>query len=764
MPAPPPADLQENPYLPAGPPPLLMEEFQGINTSTTRAGVDAKQCYWIDGFYPIDRRNLRTMWGVGPALYTATGGLTIVMYAFANIGALPYAIVFLSDGSVVAVRTDTGAVTTIMTAGTILSPSIQTIGVSQWGRQYVIIVSGQANGYWLWDGSLLYGAGTLAPGVTLTNVGSSYVTAPGVLASGGSGSGARFVATIANGVVTGVSMGSPGSGYQAGESVSLVFSGGNSTGSGGSVTAALSLASGSGASLTAVLVPFGNTFTISQISVVAGGSGYSQFAAATLTDAPSNTHVQGGQIGVVLTISGGVITAAVPSYQSGITATYRFSTPVPTVAVNDTGLYYVSSTSIVAPGAGYSGGVRLVATGGGTPTAQATFRAQVNAGGSITSVQITNPGVYGSNVAPTITISDTFTIATGTIQLMPFGIQGTAVQPYAGRVWVVNGASGFFTAPGSVSDFATSDGGGNFISSDSFLRVFYSQLIQTNGFLYLLGDSSLNYISGVQTSGIPPTTTYSNQNADPQVGTPYASTGDLFGRNIVFANSFGVHASYGGAVSKISEALDGVWGSVANFGGLQLSAANATIFGKRVWCVLSQIVDPVSGATVNKLFLWDGKKWWASAQDVSLTFIQHQEINSVFTAWGTDGTRLYPLFQTPTSGFTKTVQSRLWDEPGGYLLQKTPTRFWALAQYYSTVSTNLTVNFDNEQNAYPYAAPTGSARVTITGPSGAGYFVTPLQAVGQAGVLAGMTIQTTAADMALISAMLGGFAVSQYRG
>jgi hypothetical protein len=294
--------------------------------------------------------------------------------------------------------------------------------------------------------------------------------------------------------------------------------------------------------------------------------------------------------------------------------------------------------------------------------------------------------------------------------------------------------------------------------------VFYSQLIQTNGFLYLLGDSSLNYISGVTVSGTPPTTSYSNQNADPQVGTPYASTGDLFGRNIVFANSFGVHVSYGAAVTKISKALDGVWNTVANFGGLQLSAANATVFGKRVWCCLSQIVDPVSGSTVNKLFLWDGEKWFTTPQDVTLTFIQHQEINSVFTAWGTDGTHLYPLFQTPTSGFTKTVQSRLWDAPGGILMQKTPTRFWALANYYSTVSPNLVVNFDTEANAYPYAAPTGNAHITIVGPSGAGYFATPPQAVGQAGVVNGITLQTAAADMSLVYAAVGGFAVSQYRG
>jgi len=61
----------QNPYLPSGPPePLLFEEFQGINTATTRPGVDDKQMFWCDGFIPLGpRRYLRTLYGVGPALY-----------------------------------------------------------------------------------------------------------------------------------------------------------------------------------------------------------------------------------------------------------------------------------------------------------------------------------------------------------------------------------------------------------------------------------------------------------------------------------------------------------------------------------------------------------------------------------------------------------------------------------------------------------------------------------------------------------------------
>ena len=47
----------------------------------------------------------------------------------------------------------------------------------------------------------------------------------------------------------------------------------------------------------------------------------------------------------------------------------------------------------------------------------------------------------------------------------------------------------------------------------------------------------------------------------------------MFSRNILFANDFGVQVSYGGAVNKISENLDGVYNSIPGFGGFTPSAS-----------------------------------------------------------------------------------------------------------------------------------------------------------------------------------------------
>lgn len=582
----PPPSEQPNAYAPAGPGPLLCEEFEGINTTTTRPGVGDKQLYWSDGFIPLSRRNLRTLYGIGSSLWTPASGV-IAFFDFANIGSTPYMIGFLSDGSVWAVNTNTKVAAIIAPIGTIQNPSVLNIGFSQYGSQYVLISSLQNNGYFIWDGTILYQAGSLAPQVTITDNGTGYTSAPSVSASGGSGSGATFLASIANGLVTQIIITNPGSGWLAGDTVTLSISGG-------------------------------------------GGSS-----------------------------------------------------------------------------------------------------------------------------------------ATATVTLMPYAVSGSSIETYSGRVWVAEGPLLQFTAPGSTSNFAASAGGGSVTSSDSFLRVQYTSLIQTNGFLYLIADSSINYISGVNTSGSF-ITTFTNQNADPETGTVWPGTVDVFGRNIVFANAFGAHVSYGAAVTKISEALDGVYNTSNNFAGLIPSAAKAIIFGKKVWMLLLPIIDPVSGQQVNKLFMWNGKIWWSSPQDIPLRYIQHQEINSVLTAYGTDGLSVYPLFNQPSIAFTKTVQSRLWDAPGGYQFGKSTNRFWMLTQYYSSLSPNLTVSIDNEEGESTQAVSVGPPVMNWTTTGGetmnwttaggqpmvwtaTGISVSEPQAVAQNGTLLGITVETQAADMAIIS-------------
>src|SRR6266568_8047854 len=144
---------QENAFAPSSTEPLICEGFAGINTATSRAGVDDKQMWWSDGWMPLAPRRLRTLPDVGTALWTRPGSASIVFFKWVNIGTMSVAIVFLADGSIYQVTAVTGTQTLIATAGTILDPAIQNVGVSQWSNQWIIIVANQTNGYWLWDGT-----------------------------------------------------------------------------------------------------------------------------------------------------------------------------------------------------------------------------------------------------------------------------------------------------------------------------------------------------------------------------------------------------------------------------------------------------------------------------------------------------------------------------------------------------------------------------------------------------------------------------------
>src|SRR5882762_505724 len=122
--APAPAQEQQSPYLPKGPvDPLIFEEFEGVNTATTRPGVDDKEAAWLDGFMPLGpRRNLRTMYGLGPVLFTTPGPL-VSFFDFGNIGSTPLSLIVLNDGSIYTVNTIGGTASQIAPPGTIENPS-----------------------------------------------------------------------------------------------------------------------------------------------------------------------------------------------------------------------------------------------------------------------------------------------------------------------------------------------------------------------------------------------------------------------------------------------------------------------------------------------------------------------------------------------------------------------------------------------------------------------------------------------------------------
>lgn len=393
----------------------------------------------------------------------------------------------------------------------------------------------------------------------------------------------------------------------------------------------------------------------------------------------------------------------------------------------------------------------------------------VVAGMLITGTNIPANTTILSLTATTFTISNAATgtsAGTFTVQwAMPNGIQGTSVEIFQSRTWVDNNQTKFFSAPANGANFAGAQGGGAITASDNFLRVRFVLSKQASSFLYSFGDSSINVISNVQSTGSPIVTTFNNQNVDPQVGTPWQGTCHAFGRGLVFANPAGVYALYGGAAEKVSGALDGIF-ATADFS-FTPTGGVALIFGIKVYALLMKATDYLGTSRV-MLFVWDGQKWFVASQDNALTYIESQEINSTLTLWGTDGTKLFRCFTTASATLKKTFQTKYFEQ-SSYIVIKQLMRLFALGQSNLSGGFSLsgTIDIINDQATLnvpiSIASPAqaiiwlNNSAGVITWKNNSGQTITfvtvGLRLLGQdaavSGELIGLTLTATSADYTL---------------
>lgn len=361
---------------------------------------------------------------------------------------------------------------------------------------------------------------------------------------------------------------------------------------------------------------------------------------------------------------------------------------------------------------------------------------------------------------------------------MPTGVSGTSIETYQNRAWVTNGALFYTSAPGNGANFSGPSGGVTTPSTDSFLKREYTVVRQSNGFLYLFGDSSINVISNVQSSGTPLTTTFNNQNVDPQTGTPWHNSVQAFGRGLIFANPSGVYALFGGAAEKVSADLDGFFAAaqttLAQATSIsQPSSAVAIINGVRCYMLTLPVNDPFTGNVRTVACIWNGKKWFLGSQDLPLTFIATQEINSAMTAWGTDGNSLFSLFTRPTTTLKKIIQSKLW-QGERFDIIKQVTRLFAMIQDnggsgYSLTGT-LDLQLETGGNSKAITLTSASNRLIFTNATGGiiqfqnasgqniFFTIAGLTLKGQdaacIGNLVGLTLQSTSQDFTVIELML----------
>lgn len=564
--------------------------------------------------------------------------------------------------------------------------------------------------------------------INVTNGGINYTNAT-VAITGGGGTGAIAVANINGGVITSIDISDGGSGFTSAPTVTIT---GN----------------GTGATATATV----NNGQIIGINITANGSGYTSAPSITITDGGPGTGatavatLQSTQIGGVTVVDpgSGFFTNPLIQFEGGGgqnaagyvrlngTSVQRIDvvtpgsgyTNIPTVfelpgsggnnsvrrSANLNGTGGVSSISVTNGGSGYQTppNFAILNAKGDTTGNGATVQSILNPV-PINHVVMSNNGVHYTDAPAVIVEPGANNAAYATIEMMPFGLSGKVIETYLQRVWIANPAPSQFdtlppqgdfavTAPGSLTDVATSDGGVLFTNADGFLQRQYVGCKQSNGYLYFVGDGSVSVVSGVQTSaaGSPPvtTTTFNYQTVDPQVGGAWRDAIQDFGRNILIANQTGVFALIGGSASKVSDKMDDVFlkAEFPPVSAITPSAAIAHIYNVKHYLMLTTVQDPDTFQYRTVMLTWNGREWSITSQSPNLTFIGPQKRGSKFYAWGTDGTNLYPLFSTP-SAIPKRLDTKYYGA-NNPLVVKEVQRFYMQAQDQTTSGVAAEVTFN----------------------------------------------------------------------
>lgn len=198
---------------------LVLKKVRGVNTQPSREALAENEFAWLENFMPIGDAQIQAVPQVGTASATVTG--SIARMGFTTLGTTNYQICFTTAGGAQAVNLATGGVVTIASAGTFAG----TPAMDQWKSERVVMAD--ANGLFSWDGTLFHIPGSLAT-ISVVAGGSGFTSTPAVTLTGGGGSGATAVATLASGAVLSIAITSVGSGFTAAPAIGFTGGGGAS--------------------------------------------------------------------------------------------------------------------------------------------------------------------------------------------------------------------------------------------------------------------------------------------------------------------------------------------------------------------------------------------------------------------------------------------------------------------------------------------------------------------------------------------------------
>lgn len=255
------------------------------------------------------------------------------------------------------------------------------------------------------------------------------------------------------------------------------------------------------------------------------------------------------------------------------------------------GLGGIGNIVMTAPGTGYTSAPSVVATGGGGSGFAAT--AYINSAGNITGVVVTAGGT-GYTSAPTISFSGGGgSGATATAYVLLGPQQGTSVATYAGRAWVANNRSVFYSDTNTFTNFAGGSSG-SFTIYDQTLENSITALYVTNNYLYIFGDASIDIVGDVSVAGSG-TLLFTRTNITSSVGTSFPQSIFSIGSTIYFASPNGFYTLNGVSTNKISRKIDPLFFGKFDSSTNGISGAQISMAGTNYPVFNLGIVDNYSG-------------------------------------------------------------------------------------------------------------------------------------------------------------------------
>ncbi|CAB4127537.1 hypothetical protein UFOVP95_6 [uncultured Caudovirales phage] len=650
----------------------VVKSFKGMNTRPNRTALENEEFAWLENVQPIGFGNLKVV-GTSTTIQSSGSDLawanSVSSIYSCNINNVDYVVAFEANGGAEYLRLDTNVKGTLASAGTFSASGVR---MKQWKNERAMI-SDPYKGYFTWDAINLISVGSIGS-VGITNTGSGYTTPPTVTVSApnqSNGIQATVVASISNAAstITNVSITSGGTGYTQFPTVTIAAP-----------------TSPYGVQAQAVVTSI-TSGAVTSIQITNPGYGY--------TTAPAITFSSGSAAATAVVGSGLVTSLTVTNAGSGYTSapTLSFSGGGGSSAAAVAGplTFAVGTIGVIvnSSGTGYSSPPTVIFTGGGyTRIAAATA---IVFGGIVTGIIVTDPGA-GYTSAPAVSFSggSPTTAATATALLTSNTLSDVA--GFQGRVWLSQGRAVFYSAAGEYNDFV-SVSAGNIEITDDTLHSNIAALISANNFLYVFGDDSINVFSDVRVTSTG-NTLFTNTNVSASNGSIYYDGIFAYFRSLLFINDYGIFALIGATVSKISDALDGIFPLID----FTQPISGGQVLVNNILCAAFNVYynDPVQGTRPIQLVFFD-KKWFVTSQGTIKHALPVTTAKKLYL-YGTGGTNLLSLYTDRASNVSSNVTSALWPMQDT-IRTKQALKFALEVTSNTTAVVNVTV--DSETNTSP---------------------------------------------------------------